>query len=328
MTALPSSVSFTDSGITEAQFKTAIANQREFLAGLLGTDGEKSTALQTLGSLGNDTVTKSANYTIAATDRGLVFLCSGTFTLSLTAAATLADGFAFAVINTGSGIVTIDPSSTEQIDGANTKDIAAGSWAIVSCTGTAFYSMGSSVGYSGKKIEIFSTSGNWVVPTGISSCIVFVYGGGGAGSGNFSNTSYGGHGGCGIGFINGLTPGLSILITIGAGGVAGGGSGGASSFGAYITATGGVGAPSSAANGIDGTSSYSIPNGIQLGNTLVGNYPDFYKRYTSSKRPNGTGNGAVAWAINSAYPPGAPGVSGNPASLAAGGVGGGIFIIY
>lgn len=195
MTALPSSVSFTDSGITEAQFKTAIANQREFLAGLLGTDGEKSTALQTLGSLGNDTVTKSANYTIAATDRGLVFLCSGTFTLSLTAAATLADGFAFAVINTGSGIVTIDPNSTEQIDGASTKDIAAGSWAIVSCTGTAFYSMGA-VPTTGALIgyQVFTASGTYTKATNNPSfVIVEVVGGGGGQTGGGGTSSFGSH---------------------------------------------------------------------------------------------------------------------------------------
>ena len=50
MTALPASTAFTDSSVTEGGFKTAISDQRAFLAGLLGTDGTTATALATLGA--------------------------------------------------------------------------------------------------------------------------------------------------------------------------------------------------------------------------------------------------------------------------------------
>lgn len=193
MATLPLATAFTDSAVTEGDFKTAITDQREFLAGLLGTDGTANTALRTLGAFGNDVSAKSANYTVVAADRGVVFNCTSTFTLSLTAAATLGDGFTFAVINSGSGTITIDPNSTEQIDGANTKTIAAGSWAIVSCTGTAFITMGA-VPATGALIgyQVFTASGTYTKATNNPSfVIVEVVGGGGGQTGAGGTSSFG-----------------------------------------------------------------------------------------------------------------------------------------
>lgn len=268
MTALPASIDFTDSSVTEANFKTAITNQRDFLAGLLGADGVNSTALKTLGALGNDTVAKSSNYTVIATDRGVVFVCTGTFTLSLTAAATLADGFTFAVINAGTGIVTIDPNSTEQIDGANTKDIAAGSWAIVSCTGAAFYSMGSvPSAYVGSKTVIFASSGSWVVPDGVTSARITVIGGGG---GNGGNAAVGGHAGAAIAQCDAISG--TLTITVGAGGNGGypnGVAGNTSSVtgpGVSITSTGGgAGIGTIPAAGANGTGAISTGTALKTG---------------------------------------------------------------
>ena len=87
---------------------------------------------------------KSSAYTVVGTDFGLLLTCSGTWTLSLTAAATLADGFFFEVRNTGSGTITVDPNSTEQIDGATTITLAAGESAKIVCNGSAFFSVGRS----------------------------------------------------------------------------------------------------------------------------------------------------------------------------------------
>lgn len=50
MPALPSSLSFTDSSVTEGGFKTAISDLRGYLAFLLGEDGTKETAQLTLGA--------------------------------------------------------------------------------------------------------------------------------------------------------------------------------------------------------------------------------------------------------------------------------------
>lgn len=140
-TPLPASTDFTGSAVTEGGFKTAISNQRTFLAGLLGTTGGVDTALATLGALGGQSVAKTAAYTVVAADRGKVIDCNGTFTLSLTAAATLGAGFSFIVVNTGSGTITIDPNASELINGAATETVTAGNWAIIACNGTSFRSL-------------------------------------------------------------------------------------------------------------------------------------------------------------------------------------------
>ena len=237
MPSLPIATDFTGAGVTEAGFKTAITNQREFLAGLLGTTGNQVDALVALGALGADTVSKTTAYTVIATDRGKTILCSGTFTLSLTAAATLGDGFTFAVINTGTGVITIDPASTEQIDGASTNSIQANSWAIITCTGTAFYTMGSVPStYTGAKTELFVSSGTWPVPSGVTKATVVVIGGGGS-----------------VG-----------VSTVGA-------TGGTSSFGAFVSATGGSGgrADLPIINGSNGTGTVSSGTAIKSGISVI-----------------------------------------------------------
>lgn len=50
MPNLPASTNFTGATVTEGQFKAAITDLREYLAGLFGVDGSKATALGTLGA--------------------------------------------------------------------------------------------------------------------------------------------------------------------------------------------------------------------------------------------------------------------------------------
>lgn len=141
--ALPAAGDFTGSGITQAQFKTAISELRTFLATLLGTDGTVATALAALDTLFAAGVTaKSSSYTVAATDRGQLFDCTATWTLTLPAAAAAGAGFAFAVRNSGSGVITIDGDGSETVDGAATITLAAGASAVIVCTGTAWLSVG------------------------------------------------------------------------------------------------------------------------------------------------------------------------------------------
>jgi hypothetical protein len=163
MATLPASSEFTGSTITEAQFKTAIAAQRTFMAGLLGTAGSQAEALATMGALGAVTATKTVAYTVLAADRGKTFLCSDTWTLSLTAAATLADGFSFTVINTGTGTITIDPNASELIDGATTRVLSAGGSCIVTCNGTAFFANAGGGGFPTGTLMLFAQT---AAPTG------------------------------------------------------------------------------------------------------------------------------------------------------------------
>lgn len=90
-------------------------------------------------------------------------------------------------------------------------------------------------------MQVFTSSGTFTVPAGITRVRVYVTGGGGGGV----SWAGGGGGGTAIKIISGLTPGANIAVTVGQGGVgqAGtAGTGGTSSFGSYCSATGGEGA--------------------------------------------------------------------------------------
>lgn len=133
MPAIPSIASFTSPSITEGDFKTALSNLHLFLSDLLGTDGTQAGAQAALGAiLGAGAATKTAAYTVASTDRGKVIACSGTFTVTLPDAAAVGSGFAVAIGNYGAGTVTVDPFSTQTIDGETTKTLATNTM-LVAC---------------------------------------------------------------------------------------------------------------------------------------------------------------------------------------------------
>ena len=83
---------------------------------------------------------KASNYTVLTTDNMSVLLCTAALTLALTAAATLGNKHFFIVI-ASSGDVTIDPNSTENINGAATLVVPSGQGALVWCDGTALYAL-------------------------------------------------------------------------------------------------------------------------------------------------------------------------------------------
>lgn len=85
------------------------------------------------------TLTTAVTYNATAND--YVILVSATATVNLPAAATF-DGQIYAIRNVGSGTVTIDPSGTEQIDGAATKTLTAGQFATIVCDGTQWFTIG------------------------------------------------------------------------------------------------------------------------------------------------------------------------------------------
>jgi hypothetical protein len=86
---------------------------------------------------------KTAAYTVTASDaRNLIDATSGTWTLTLPAAATAGDGFWFAARNSGTGVVTIDADGSELIDGATTQTLAPTDTALLICNGSAWKTVG------------------------------------------------------------------------------------------------------------------------------------------------------------------------------------------
>jgi hypothetical protein len=83
---------------------------------------------------------KTAAYTVVAGDLGKIINCtSGTFTISLTAAATLGAGFTCTIWNTSNTVtdaITIDPSGAETIDGLATLILRRGEGLDIVCDGT------------------------------------------------------------------------------------------------------------------------------------------------------------------------------------------------
>lgn len=101
---------------------------------------------QTPAGGGSSTLTisnKTAAYTVVAGDNGTILnWTSGTFTATLTAAATLGAGFNVWIWNTGTGVVTIDTNLTETIDGIDPVllfKLTQGSGIRLVCNGTGWY---------------------------------------------------------------------------------------------------------------------------------------------------------------------------------------------
>jgi hypothetical protein len=131
------------SGATEPSTRVAYQLWADTTSGLLKQRNAANSAWIVRGTLTESfIVARSSNTIIAAADFGKVFNCTSSFTQTLTAAATLGDGFVCHFRNNGTGTITIDPNSSETIDGATTIALKAGESATLFCTGTAWITVG------------------------------------------------------------------------------------------------------------------------------------------------------------------------------------------
>jgi|688.fasta_scaffold05907_3 hypothetical protein len=140
--------------------------------------------------------------------------------------------------------------------GTPTAPTAASGTANTQIATTAFVSAAVGTVLSGfSNMQVFTSSGTFTVPAGVTKVKVTVVGGGGGGSSFYGYGAAGG-GGTAIRIISGLTPGGTVSVTVGNGGAGGnssgsaGSTGGTSSFGAFCSATGGAG--QLGGNGING----------------------------------------------------------------------------
>ena len=129
--------------------------------------------------------------------------------------------------------------------------------------------------YIGKNVQVFTSTGTFTVPTGVTALKVTVIGGGGAGekvTAASKKARGGGAGGCAIEWLTSLTPGASIAVTIGAGGTAGGdataGDGATSSFASYCSATGGQGGDTNSGSPGEGNQEIGHTGGAGSGGTF------------------------------------------------------------
>ena len=130
-------------------------------------------------SAGITRTTKTGAYTLAGADKGAMIDCTGTWTLGLTAAATLGAGWWCYVRNIGTGTITADPDGSELIDGVTSGAIRPGMTLLIQCDGTAFHCVrvGPHVA-----MEALTSGTSWTVPLGVRVVKVRAQGPGSSGA--------------------------------------------------------------------------------------------------------------------------------------------------
>lgn len=102
-----------------------------------GDDAMRQMMADTRAAVTNVANKTSGTYTAVKTDHAQLWRVTGNATINLTAAATLTAGWCLWVMADG-GTATIDPSASEQVNGAATLAITTGNSVLILCTGSEF----------------------------------------------------------------------------------------------------------------------------------------------------------------------------------------------
>jgi len=169
--------------------------------------------LATAPSLTQRTITSAD--TLISSDQGKLVNCSGTFTLSVTAAATLGNGWWCYVRNTGTGVVTLDPNGAETVDGVATGPVAG--TILLACNGTSF----TAIKIGGfDTMQVLTSGTSWTCPLGVRNARMRMGGGGEGGYANIGSDRSARNGNAG-GYLEKLLklePGAAYTYAIGAAG--------------------------------------------------------------------------------------------------------------
>lgn len=91
---------------------------------------------ESVNVIGNTIITKTTTYTTVAGDDGKVIECTGTFTITLLAAATAGAGFTQIITNVGTGTITVDGNASETINGYTTLVLGVNESIFIACDGS------------------------------------------------------------------------------------------------------------------------------------------------------------------------------------------------
>lgn len=273
--ALLASIALLDDSVTNSILANMASGtlKGRFTAGSGNPEDITLTALRDALDQARVDVASGATTDIGAVDSHYVRI---TGTTTITSLGTAAAGIRRLVVF--SGVLTLTHNATSLIlptgasiatevgDTARFVSEGSGNWRCES------YQRASGVALSAvtSGVQMFNASTTWIVPTGKTSCFVQARGASGGGARNSGGNGAAGGGGAGYSerLITGLTPGASIVVTIGAAGVGRTGSngagtaGGTTSFGSNISITGGGGgaAGSGGAGGTGGVASSGDTN--------------------------------------------------------------------
>jgi hypothetical protein len=272
-------------------------------------------------------VPRTSNTQITAANQGnLIDITSGTFTQTFVAVATLGNGWFCYIQNAGTGDITLDPDSTETIDGLTSYVMYPGEVRLVQCDGTELRTVVLNSFY-----RTFTASGTFTKPPGYSAFSGLLWGAGGSGGkSNDGSTNSGGAGGgaCNPFVLQSSQLGTTETVTIASGGAAvttasNGNAGGNSTLGSLVTSYGGGGGRGTNTGGGSGGGVLGAGQLGANGTQVSGGAPGTITSNININNGYGGGIGtASGTGGNSAYGGGGSGLDAGGASLFGGGGGG------